>query len=66
MNYNADVVQEKALDLPELNRAPTMKYDMHILKTVNSMEEATFDELVALYEVITLLPPLWVVGETTK
>lgn len=64
MNHNAHVKQ-KVPDPPELSKAPTMKYNMQILKIVNAVEEATLDELVALYEVRALLPPLWV-GEKTK
>ena len=36
---------------PRLNRGPTVKYDMHMLREVNVIEQEALGELVALYQV---------------
>ena len=44
-------MQESAPKPPRLNRAPTVKYDIHMLREVNAIEQEAVGELVALYQV---------------
>ena len=44
-------MQESLPEPPRLNRGPTVKYDMHMLREVNAIEQEALDDLVALYQV---------------